>query len=152
MKYRILIVEDNIMLAGQQKKRLEKSGYEAEITIDEPGARKLLKKESFDLVLSDVRLPEGDGISLLEWMRKERMDIPFIIMTGYASVPDAVQAIKLGAKDYLAKPVQMDELQRQLKRYFPSQICDMRQEQGFAPQKQPSDAGGRTSGQYSRPI
>lgn len=63
MKYRILIVEDNIMLAGQQKKRLEKSGYEAEITIDEPGARKLLKKESFDLVLSDVRLPEGDGIS-----------------------------------------------------------------------------------------
>lgn len=115
MKYRILIVEDNIMLAGQQKKWLEKSGYEAEITIDEPGARKLLKKESFDLVLSDVRLPEGDGISLLEWMRKERMDIPFIIMTGYASVPGAVQAIKLGAKDYLAKPVQMDELQRQLK-------------------------------------
>ena len=46
MKYRILIVEDNIMLAGQQKKWLEKSGYEAEITIDEPGARKLLKKES----------------------------------------------------------------------------------------------------------
>lgn len=105
---------------------MEKSGYEAEITIDEPGARKLLKKESFDLVLSDVRLPEGDGISLLEWMRKERMDIPFIIMTGYASVPGAVQAIKLGAKDYLAKPVQMDELQRQLKDIFHprSVICD----------------------------
>lgn len=126
MKYRILIVEDNIMLAGQQKKWLEKSGYEAEITIDEPRARKLLKKESFDLVLSDVRLPEGNGISLLEWMRKERMDIPFIIMTGYASVPGAVQAIKLGAKDYLAKPVQMDELQRQLKDIFrpKSVICD----------------------------
>lgn len=126
MKYRILIVEDNIMLAGQQKKWLEKSGYEAEITIDEPRARKLLKKESFDLVLSDVRLPEGNGISLLEWMRTERMDIPFIIMTGYASVPGAVQAIKLGAKDYLAKPVQMDELQRQLKDIFrpKSVICD----------------------------
>lgn len=152
MKYRILIVEDNIMLAGQQKKRLEKSGYEAEITIDEPGARKLLKKESFDLVLSDVRLPEGDGISLLEWMRKERMDIPFIIMTGYASVPDAVQAIKLGAKDYLAKPGTDGRIAKTTERYFPSQICDMRQKQGFAPQKQPSDAGGRTSGQYSRPI
>lgn len=111
---------------GYKYNTLEKSGYEAEITIDEPGARKLLKKESFDLVLSDVRLPEGDGISLLEWMRKERMDIPFIIMTGYASVPDAVQAIKLGAKDYLAKPVQMDELQRQLKDIFrpKSVICD----------------------------
>lgn len=115
MKHRILIVEDNIMLAGQQKKWFEKSGYETVTTIDEPGARKLLKKEHFDLVLSDVRLPEGDGISLLEWMQKERIDIPFVIMTGYASVPDAVKAIKLGAKDYLAKPVQMDELQSLIK-------------------------------------
>ncbi|MCR8912380.1 sigma-54 dependent transcriptional regulator [Barnesiella sp. ET7] len=115
MKHRILIVEDNILLAGQQKKWFEKYGYEAETTIDEPGARQLLKKEPFDLVLSDVRLPEGDGISLLEWMQRERIDVPFIIMTGYASVPDAVRAIKMGAKDYLAKPVQMDELQSLIK-------------------------------------
>ena len=98
MKHRILIVEDNILLAGQQKKWFEKYGYEAETTIDEPGARQLLKKESFDLVLSDVRLPEGDGISLLEWMQRERIDVPFIIMTGYASVPDAVRAIKMGGE------------------------------------------------------
>ena len=84
MKHRILIVEDNILLAGQQKKWFEKSGYEAVTTIDEPGARRLLKKEPFDLVLSDVRLPQGDGISLLEWMQRERIDVPFIIMTGYA--------------------------------------------------------------------
>lgn len=115
MKHRILIVEDNILLAGQQKKWFEKYGYAAVTTIDEPGARQLLKKESFDLVLSDVRLPEGDGISLLEWMQRERIDVPFIIMTGYASVPDAVRAIKMGAKDYLAKPVQMDELQSLIK-------------------------------------
>ena len=110
MKYRILIVEDNVMLAGQQKKWLEKSGYEVQTTINEPGAKKRIKSEHFDLVLADVRLPEGDGISLLEWLRKEKIDIPFIVMTGYASVPDAVKAIKLGAKDYLAKPVQMEEL------------------------------------------
>ena len=115
MKHRILIVEDNILLAGQQKKWFEKSGYEAVTTIDEPGARRLLKKEPFDLVLSDVRLPQGDGISLLEWMQRERIDVPFIIMTGYASVQDAVRAIKMGAKDYLAKPVQMDELQSLIK-------------------------------------
>ena len=81
MKHRILIVEDNILLAGQQKKWFEKSGYEAVTTIDEPGARRLLKKEPFDLVLSDVRFPQGDGISLLEWMQRERIDVPFIIMT-----------------------------------------------------------------------
>ena len=75
MKHRILIVEDNILLAGQQKKWFEKSGYEAVTTIDEPGARRLLKKEPFDLVLSDVRLPQGDGWgqktiwpSLFRWM------------------------------------------------------------------------------------
>ena len=110
MKHKILIVEDNVMLAGQQKKWLEKSGYEVQATIDEPGARKRIKSEHFNLILADVRLPEGNGISLLEWLRKEKIDIPFIVMTGYASVPDAVKAIKLGAKDYLAKPVQMEEL------------------------------------------
>ena len=69
------IVEDNILLAGQQKKWFEKSGCEAVTTIDEPGARRLLKRSPFDLVLSDVRLP-GDGISLLEWMQRERIDVP----------------------------------------------------------------------------
>lgn len=98
------------MLAEQQRKWFEKSGYEAVVTIDEPGARKLLRKESFDLVLSDVRLPDGDGISLLGWMKKEGFGLPFIVMTGYASVSDAVKAVKMGAEDYLAKPVQMEEL------------------------------------------
>ena len=115
MKHRRLIVEDNILQAGHKKKWVEKSGYEAVTPIDEPGARRRLKKEPFDLVLSDVRLPQGDGISLLEWMQRERIDVPFIIMTGYASVQDAVRAIKMGAKDYLAKPVQMDELQSLIK-------------------------------------
>lgn len=110
MKRKILIVEDNIMLAGQQRKWLEKRGYEVVTTIDEPGARKQLSGERFDLVLADVRLPEGNGISLLEWMNRERMDVPFVVMTGYASVTGAVKAIKLGAKDYLTKPVQMEEL------------------------------------------
>ena len=70
MKHRILIVEDNILLAGQQKKWFEKSGYEAVTTIDEPGARRLLKKEPFDLVLSDVRLPQEHPASTLSHIRK----------------------------------------------------------------------------------
>ena len=75
MKHRILIVEDNVMLAGQQKRWLEKSGYGVSTTIDELGARKRIKSEHFDLVLADVRLPEGNGISLLEWLRKEKIDV-----------------------------------------------------------------------------
>lgn len=110
MKKKILIVEDNTVLAYMIQKWLSREGYDTEIVSGELPARKLVKKGDINLVLSDVRLPEGDGISLLEWIQKEKMDVPFIVMTGYASVPGAVKAIKLGAKDYLAKPVQMEEL------------------------------------------
>ncbi|WP_302287654.1 sigma-54-dependent transcriptional regulator [Bacteroides clarus] len=110
MKKKILIVEDNTALAYMIQKWLSREGYDTEMAIGEPSARKLVSKGDIDLILSDVRLPEGDGISLLGWIQKEKMDVPFIVMTGYASVPGAVKAIKLGAKDYLAKPVQMEEL------------------------------------------
>ena len=105
MKKRILIVEDNVTLSQVQRQWLCRENYDVVTAIDEVAARKLLNKEKFDLILSDVRLPKGDGISLLGWLNRERLDIPFVIMTEYASVTDAVKAIKMGAKDYLAKPV-----------------------------------------------
>lgn len=105
MKQKILIVEDNIMLSHMQKAWLEEAGYSVSTAIDEPTARKLLRKERFDLVLSDVRLPVGNGIALLEWLNKEQLKIPFVTTTDYASCSDAVHAVKLGAKDYLPKPV-----------------------------------------------
>lgn len=110
MKNRILIVEDNVTLSQILKQWFCREGYDVATSIDEPGARRLLRKENFDLVLSDVRLPQGDGISLLEWLNKEKIDIPFVIMTEYASITDAVKAIKMGAKDYLAKPVYHEQL------------------------------------------
>lgn len=84
MKKRILIVEDNVTLSQIIRDWLEREGYIVATAIDEPFARKQLRKESFDLILSDVRLPQGDGIHLLEWIGKEKMDIPFVIMTEYA--------------------------------------------------------------------
>ena len=92
------------------EKWLQKAGYEVLTAINEPRARSILKKNKIDLVLGDVRLPEGDGISLLEWMTQSGMKIPFIVMTDYACCPDAVRAIKLGAKDYLQKPVHQEQL------------------------------------------
>lgn len=92
------------------EKWLQKAGYEVLTAIDEPGARSILKKNEISLVLGDVRLPEGDGISLLEWMVKNGMEVPYIVMTDYACFPDAVRAVKLGAKDYLPKPVYQEQL------------------------------------------
>lgn len=110
MKQRILIVEDNIVLSQLQKGWLEKSGYDVVTAMNEPVARKLIRNQPFDLILSDVRLPEGNGIALLEWLNKSRIRIPFVIMTDYASYSDAVHAVKLGAGDYLPKPVHKERL------------------------------------------
>ena len=107
---KILIVEDNMILCGMIKKWLQKAGYEVLTAIDEPEARSILKKNEISLVLSDVRLPDGDGIHLLEWMVKNSMEAPYIVMTDFACFPDAVRAIKLGAKDYLPKPIYQEQL------------------------------------------
>ena len=107
---KILIVEDNMILCGMIEKWLQKAGYDVLTAIDEPGARNILKKNEINLVLGDVRLPEGDGISLLEWMMRSKMEVPFIVMTDYACITDAVRAVKLGAKDYLQKPVHQEQL------------------------------------------
>lgn len=108
--HRMLIVEDNVGLSQIQKDWLSRAGYDAVTAMSEPIARSLIRKTQFDLILSDVRLPEGDGISLLEWLRKEKKDIPFIITTEFVSVPDVVRTIKLGARDYLPKPVHREHL------------------------------------------
>lgn len=107
---KILIVEDNLVLSGMLEKWLQREGYETLTSIDEYTARSLIRKNDVGLIFCDVRLASGNGISLLEWMVKCHMDIPFVVMTEYASIPDAVRAIKLGAKDYLPKPVFQDQL------------------------------------------
>lgn len=127
MKQSILIVEDNVVLSQLQKEWLERTGYEVTTAMNEPIARKLLRKESFDLILSDVRLPEGNGITLLEWLSKEKRQVPFVIMTEYASFPDAVRAVKLGAKDYLPKPVHKEKL-LELVREFLKPLSSIREE------------------------
>lgn len=73
-------------------------------------AQKHIESETVDLILSDLRLPDKDGIDLLKWLGEHGLQIPLIIMTGYADIQSAVQTMKLGACDYIAKPVNPDEL------------------------------------------
>lgn len=107
---KILIVEDNLILSRILEKWLSNEEYEILTSTDETTAKSMIKKYDIDLVLSDVRLSSGNGISLLEWMVKSCINIPFIVMTEYTSISDAVRAIKLGAKDYLPKPVYREQL------------------------------------------
>lgn len=103
-------MEDNLILSSIIERWLAKAGYETLTAADEPAARQKMREHEVALVLADVRLPEGDGISLLEWNMRHGMNVPFVVMTEYASIADAVRAIRLGAKDYLPKPVYEEPL------------------------------------------
>ena len=110
MSGEILIVEDNIVLGEVLSRWVGKAGIVADLVTHEPAARRRMESKDYSMVLTDVRLPKGDGLSLLEWSMAERHGVPFVVMTDYASVPDAVRAVKMGAEDYLPKPVHEERL------------------------------------------
>jgi two-component system, NtrC family, response regulator AtoC len=106
----ILIVDDERTLARSIKAFLTESGYEAEVAGDAETALGLLDKLRPDVVFADVRLPGMSGIELLKRIREFDAAIPVIIMTAYGTIAGAVEAVKLGAFDYLKKPLDLDEL------------------------------------------
>ncbi|MCI7140448.1 sigma-54 dependent transcriptional regulator [Alistipes sp.] len=112
---RILIVDDDITFALMLRTWLAKQGFEVETASSVAAARTALAKGSFSLVLSDMRLPDEDGIALLQWMAGEGVEAPVIVMTSYAEIQNAVRSMKLGASDYVAKPVNPDELLKKIR-------------------------------------
>lgn len=114
----ILIVEDDLTFSTMLKTWLGKKGFEVETASTQAKARKQIGTRDFDLILSDLRLPDQDGLSLLSWLREQGNQVPFIIMTSYAEIQSAVRAMKEGATDYISKPVQPDELLKKSKRLF----------------------------------
>ncbi len=110
----ILIVEDDITYGMMLKTWLSKKGFQVASVSSIARAQKHLETEGADLILSDLRLPDKDGIDLLKWLVTQGMSIPLIMMTSYADIQSAVQAMKLGASDYVAKPVNPDELLKKI--------------------------------------
>lgn len=110
----VLIVEDDLTFSTMLKTWLGKKGFDVETASTNARARKILLSKEFDLVISDLRLPDQDGINLLSWLREQKKNTPFIIMTSYAEIQSAVQCMKLGATDYISKPIHPDELLKKI--------------------------------------
>jgi two-component system response regulator AtoC len=106
----VLIVDDERTLARAVKAFLAEAGYEAEVAGDGEKALELLPRLRPDVVFADVRLPGMSGIDLLKRIREFDPAIPVIIMTAYGTIEGAVEAVKLGAFDYMKKPVDLEEL------------------------------------------
>lgn len=115
---RILIVEDDISFGTMLQKWFEKNGFSAKWCVGMLSAQESLSDSTYDVILSDLRLPDGDGIMLLSWMNERRLSVPVIIMTGYGEIQTAVSAIKSGAFDFLEKPINPSILAQKIEAAF----------------------------------
>jgi DNA-binding NtrC family response regulator len=107
----VLIVEDRDSLRTMLRHALESAGHRVVEARDEPEAAEQLRACAPAVVLSDLRLPQGDGFGVLKAAKEFDPELPVIVMTAYGSIQDAVTAMKQGALDFLAKPVDPDHLQ-----------------------------------------
>lgn len=108
---KIIVLEDNILFAEVVCRWLQHEGWQTETITTISRAKKLMENaDANDIVLADLRLPDGESTALLEWMRKNGMEQPFIVMTDYAEVHTAVASMKLGSMDYIPKRMLEDKL------------------------------------------
>ncbi|MFT7900883.1 sigma-54 dependent transcriptional regulator [Tenacibaculum ascidiaceicola] len=107
---KILLVEDDVTFSNMLKHFLERHQYTVEVSYTIKNASALLKKHSYNLIFTDLRLPDGNGIDLLKQSKNTDSNIPVVLMTSYAEVSTAVQAMKQGAFDYISKPFNPDEV------------------------------------------
>jgi DNA-binding NtrC family response regulator len=110
MAEKVLIVDDDRAFLQILAERMQNRGMEVTTAESAAAALKLLEKESYDAVLLDLMMPEMGGIEALQIMRKKQPEIQVIFVTGHPSVSKGVEAIKLGAMDFIPKPVDMSEL------------------------------------------
>jgi DNA-binding NtrC family response regulator len=110
MAEKVLIVDDDKAFLAILAERMQNRGMEVSTAESAAAALKMLEKETYDAVLLDLMMPEMGGIEALQIMRKKQPEVQVIFLTGHPSVSKGVEAMKLGAMDFIPKPVDMNEL------------------------------------------
>ncbi len=105
-----LVIDDEPDICELLTLTLGRMGIATETAVDVTGAKKALRATQFDLCLTDMRLPDGDGLELVEWMQENAAGVPVAVITAHGNVETAVQALKLGAFDFLSKPLDLKNL------------------------------------------
>ena len=105
-----LIIDDEPDIRELLTLTLGRMNVETETAIDVAGAKTRLKARRFDLCLTDMRLPDGDGLQLVAWMQRHAAGVPVAVITAHGNIETAVQALKLGAFDFVSKPLKLDNL------------------------------------------
>jgi DNA-binding NtrC family response regulator len=112
VSHSLLIIEDEVLLGSELRRHYRKSGWEVEWVKTLKEARHLLIEQVLEplIVLSDMSLPDGNALDLMESLRNQTVPIEWLLLTGYGSVPDSVRALRLGAYDFLEKPCELERL------------------------------------------
>ena len=108
----VLVVDDEPDLLELVSLTLGRMSLQTRTASDLSGARRLLKAERFDLCLTDMRLPDGDGLDLVAWIQEHRASVPVAVITAHGNVESAVRALKLGAFDFVSKPLDLSVLRK----------------------------------------
>ena len=113
-KRKILVIDDDRLVLKSLANLLKQQGYDVVCASDGPEAESLLRKALPNLIVCDIRMPRQDGVTVIRNLKRisreeTGVEIPFIFITGYASEEAPIDAVKLGAKDYLLKPFDLDE-------------------------------------------
>ncbi|MEM3786142.1 MAG: response regulator [Nitrososphaeria archaeon] len=111
-KPRILVVDDDVDILQSLKEILETKGYNVEVAENAQKGLDMARKKFFNLAILDIKLPDMEGTELLAKIHKEKPEMMKVMLTGYPSLDNAVQALNLGADAYLMKPVNPEELLR----------------------------------------
>ncbi len=146
----ILIVDDEKLIRWSLRERLSRDGYTVAEAEDGKTAVGALDRGLPDLVLLDLRLPDADGLSILREVQQRSPELPVIIITAYSSVDTAVEAMKLGAYDYVAKPFNMDELAISVRRALETSV--LRREVGDIVREQKARFGAHNLVGRSKPM
>lgn len=107
---RILILDDERIVCDRLKAALEKLGYRVEARTDSVAAAELLNRERFDVLVTDLKMPDVGGIDVLRFVREHRMPVKVIVISGFATTETAQEAMALGAVAFLPKPFKMSQL------------------------------------------
>src|SRR6056297_688715 len=109
-KKKVLVIDDDTYICNLLANYLEQNGFNSHSAFSGNSAKKLMIKNDFDLILCDFRLPDSDGLKMLQYIKVKSPSTIVIIMTAYSDVKMAVKLIKSGAFDYVTKPVHPDEI------------------------------------------
>lgn len=110
MSSKILVIDDDTSFCVMLKTFLQKKGYDVTNAFNAREAEEAIKNEVFDVVLTDIRLPDSDGIQILKSIKETSFKTQVVLMTGYTDIKTAVSAMKMGAYDYVGKPINPDEI------------------------------------------